>query len=235
MALRPLFHIPQAQYVQVFPLKPAPFCKLFAGLSSTNKSAVFVLLSDSRSVLATLSSLTQSLWQIWQELSFPPVLSDCNGSPDTHFSRGTTRLMSWPDGERYSCLLQFLVVSLLLSLVSTLVFSLIGVVLSHLNFLTHRFPRFSLRNDYFLVLLQRTQPTVKLLSLGLAESRILPAPPAYTRPRTRLISFCTVQLRTLCVQLALWRLSVSLRPLVQALESCPDLGIPWSSAMPHPS
>ena len=38
------------------------------------------------------------------------------------------------------------------------------------------------------------------ISLGLAESRILPAAPAYkyTRPRTPLISFCTVQLWTLC-------------------------------------
>ena len=35
-------------------------------------------------------------------------------------------------------------------------------------------------------------------SVGLAESRILPAAPANTRPRTPLISFCTVQLRTLC-------------------------------------
>ena len=32
--------------------------------------------------------------------------------------------------------------------------------------------------------------------------------------------------------LALWRLSVSLRPLVQALGSCPDCGALWSSAMP---
>ena len=32
--------------------------------------------------------------------------------------------------------------------------------------------------------------------------------------------------------LTLWRLSASLRPLVQALESCPASGAPWSSAMP---
>ena len=32
--------------------------------------------------------------------------------------------------------------------------------------------------------------------------------------------------------LTLWRLSVSLRPLVQTLESCPASGAPWSSAMP---
>ena len=56
---------------------------LFAGLGSTNKSAIsssLLLLSDSRSVLATLSSplsflLCQTLWQIWQKLSF---LSSCS-------------------------------------------------------------------------------------------------------------------------------------------------------------
>ena len=75
VALRPLFPFQQAQYVQVSLLKPAPFCALFAGLGSTNKSAIScLLLSDSRFVLATLSSppsllLSQTLWQIWQELS----------------------------------------------------------------------------------------------------------------------------------------------------------------------
>ena len=39
VALRPLFPFQQAQYAQVFLLKPAPFCKLFVGLGSTNKSA----------------------------------------------------------------------------------------------------------------------------------------------------------------------------------------------------
>ena len=45
VALRPLFPFRQAQYAQVFPLKPAPFCTLFAGLGSTNKSAIFLLFS----------------------------------------------------------------------------------------------------------------------------------------------------------------------------------------------
>ena len=75
VALRRLFPFWQAQFVPVFPLKPAPFCTLFAGLGNTIKSAIFLLLSDSRSVLTTLSSpppflLSQTLWQIWQELSF---------------------------------------------------------------------------------------------------------------------------------------------------------------------
>ena len=75
VALRPLFPFRQAQYAQVFPLKPAPFCMLFAGLGNTNKSAISLLfLSDSCSVLATLSSppsflLSQTVWQIWQKLS----------------------------------------------------------------------------------------------------------------------------------------------------------------------
>ena len=46
VALRPLFFFRQAQYAQVFPLKPAPFCTLFAGLGSTNKSAIFLLFSS---------------------------------------------------------------------------------------------------------------------------------------------------------------------------------------------
>ena len=75
VALRPLFSIQQAQYVQVFPLKPAPFSTLFADLGNTNKSATFLLLlSDFRFILASLSSppsflLSQTVGQIWQELS----------------------------------------------------------------------------------------------------------------------------------------------------------------------
>ena len=57
VALRLLFPSQQAQYAQVSLLKPAPFCKLFSGLGSTNKSSTsLLLLSDSRSVLTTLSS-----------------------------------------------------------------------------------------------------------------------------------------------------------------------------------
>ena len=68
VALRPHFLFWQAQYAQVFPLKPASFCTLFAGLGSTNKSAIsLLLLSDSRSVLTTMSFtpsflLSQTLW-----------------------------------------------------------------------------------------------------------------------------------------------------------------------------
>ena len=101
VALRPLFSFQQAQYAQVFPLKPAPFCTLFAGLGSTNKSAISLLFSyyDSRSVLATMSSppsflLSQTLRQTWQELSSLSCSIRLQWAPDTHFYRETTRLMS---------------------------------------------------------------------------------------------------------------------------------------------
>ena len=54
------------------------------------------------------------------------------------------------------------------------------------------------------------------MSPGLAESRIPPAVPQGTRPRTPLISFCTVQLRTLCT-------AHSLATLCPSTTSGPDL------------
>ena len=57
VALRPLFPFQHTQFVQVFQLKPVPFCTVFAGLGSTNKYATsLLLLSDSCSVLATVFS-----------------------------------------------------------------------------------------------------------------------------------------------------------------------------------
>ena len=58
VALMPLFPSQQAQYAQVFPPMPAPFCKLFAGLGGTNKSATSLLLSDSRSILSSTFPFT---------------------------------------------------------------------------------------------------------------------------------------------------------------------------------
>ena len=155
VALRLFFLFQQAQYAQVFPLKPAPFCTLFVGLGSTNKSAISLLFSYYLTIV--LSSPPCPLLRLSFYLKLcggsgrnclfsPPVLSGDNGPPDTHFSRRMTRLMRWPDGKRYLRPPQSLVVSLLLSLVSTLVLSRTGSVLSHLNFSTRRFPQFLLRN-----------------------------------------------------------------------------------------
>ena len=161
VALRPLFPFRQAQFVPVFPLKPAPFCTLFAGLGNTIKSAVFLLffscltlvLSSPPCPLLHLSCYLKLCGRSGRNCLFPPVLSGYNGSPDTRFSRGTTQLMSLPDGERCLRPPQSLVVSLLLSLVSTLVLSRTGGVLSLQSILTHRFPQFPLRNLCFLVML----------------------------------------------------------------------------------
>ena len=155
VALGPLFPFQQAQYAQVFLLKPAPFCKLFAGLGSTSKSATSLLfLSDPRSVLSSISPFTSLSGRSGRNcLLSPSVLSDYSGSLDTRFSWGTTRLMSWPDGQHYLHPLQFLVVSLLLSLISTLVFSRTGGVLSYRNSLTHKSPRLPPRNLCSLVTL----------------------------------------------------------------------------------
>ena len=162
VALRPLFPFRQGQYVPIFPLKRAPFCKLFADLGNTIKSAISLLfsyyltlvLSSPPCLLLHLSCYLKLCGRSGRNCLFsPPVLLDYNGSPDTRFSRGTTRPMSWPDGERYLRPLQSLVVSLLLSLVSTLVLSRTGGVLSHLNSSTHRFPRFPPKNLCTLVML----------------------------------------------------------------------------------
>ena len=45
VASKPPFSFQQAQYAQVFPLKLAPSCTLFAGLGNTNKSAISLLFS----------------------------------------------------------------------------------------------------------------------------------------------------------------------------------------------
>ena len=182
-ALRPLFIFQQAQYVPVILLKPAPFCTLFAGLGNTNKSAISPLfsyyltlvLSSPPCSLLHLSSCLKLCGRSGRNcLLSPPVLSDYNGSLDTRFSRGTTRLTSWPHGKRYLRPVQSLVFSLLLSLVSTLRFSQTRGIPSHLNSSTHRFPRFPPMNLCSLTmlavsslssLLQWAQPSLRFLSL----------------------------------------------------------------------
>ena len=95
VALRPLFPFRQAQYAQVFPLKPAPFCMFFAGLGNTNKSAIFLLffyyltlvLSSPPCPLLHVSSYLKLCGRSGRNCPFsPPALSDHNGSPDTCFS-----------------------------------------------------------------------------------------------------------------------------------------------------
>ena len=108
VALRPLFPFQHAQYVPVFPLKPAPFCTLFAGLGNTIKSAIFLLFfscltlveSSPPCPLLHLSCYLKLCGRSGRNCVLSPVLSGYNGSPDTRFSREMTQLMSLPDGER---------------------------------------------------------------------------------------------------------------------------------------
>ena len=140
-----------------FSAKACAFCTLFAGLGSTNKPATFLLfLSDSRSVLTTLSfplisnSVANLAGTVFSLLLFCQATM---GPQDIRFSRETTWLISWPDRERCLRPLQSLVVSLLLSLVSTLLFSRTGGVLSHRSSSTRRFPQFPPRNLCSLVMI----------------------------------------------------------------------------------
>ena len=112
--------------------------------------------------------------------------------------------------------------------------------MSHRNSLTYKFTRFSPRNLCSLVMLAVLSLVfaatdiafcLVLISLGLAESRILHAAPADTRPG-HFSCHSTQSSYGFFAPLTLWRLSVSLRPLVQTLGSCPASGAPWSSAMP---
>ena len=129
----------------MFLLKPVPFCKLFAGLGSTNRSAPSLfLLSDSRSVLVTFSS--PCFWKIWQDLSsltytiglqwvFGHSFHLANVAADEQARRRALLLLS-----PIPCSLSPVISR------STFHFSRTGGVLSHLNFSTQRFPRFPLRN-----------------------------------------------------------------------------------------
>ena len=178
MALKPLFPFQRAQYAQVFPLKPTPFCKLFAGLKSTNESATSLLFSYRTLVLSSPPCFLVHLF-FYLKLSgrsgkscllSSPVLSCYNESPDTRFSRATTRLMSWPDGERCLHPPQYLVVALLLSLVFPLLFFRTGGVLSHRTLMSLDFHRGTCASSSrslcsLLSTLQRIQPSVKFLSL----------------------------------------------------------------------
>ena len=103
---------------KIFLLKLAPFCTLFAGLGSTNKSAISLLFCYYLTLVQSLPPYPLLHLSFYLKLCgrsgmncllSPPVLSDCNGSPNTRFCRRMMRLMSWPDGECYSCSLSPLI------------------------------------------------------------------------------------------------------------------------------
>ena len=96
-------------------------------------------------ILATRALLPFSFYlKLWQELFslsfFTMRLQWVPGH--SFFFQGATWLMMWPNGEHYSCSVQFLVpcASLLILLVSTVYHFSDWSVLSYLNSLTHRLP-----------------------------------------------------------------------------------------------
>ena len=130
--------------------------------------------------------------------------------------------MSWPDRERYSCPLQSIVVSFLLSFVSTLVFSGTRGVLFHRKSLTQRFPRFPPTNLSFLVTLavfsrlrynEHSLPLSSYLSrIGRIENPPCSACGHSSQDTSHLILHCPA---TDFLHCSLF--GDSLRPLVQAL------------------
>ena len=154
------------------------------------------------------------MWQELSSISFCSIILLYLEFPDTCFSRGTTRLMSWPDKEHYLHPLQSSGVFLLLSLVSTVLFSRTGGVLSHRSSLSHRFTRFPLKNLFSLVTLAvfshvyaaTNTGSVKLLPLQDWQNResflqhLRTVLPAHFSSHSALSSY------VLFAPLALWRL-----------------------------
>ena len=154
--------------------------------------------------------------------------------------------MSWQDGERYLRPPQSLAVSLLLSLVSIFVFSRTGGVLSHQKYLDTQVPSISTdelvlpRHDRCVFSCLRCNGHSLLIGsylsrIGRIENPWCSACGHSIQDTSHLILHCPA---TDSAPLALWRLSVSLRPLVQTLGSCPFWGsmvfryapIPWKGS-----
>ena len=140
---------------------------------------------------------------------------------------------------RYLCPLQSLVVSLLLSPISTLLFFWTEDVLSHLNFLTHRSLRCPLWNLApsscslypLLSSLQRTQPSIKLLldKIDRIKNFLCSACGYPTQNNSHLILHCP-ELRTLCTARFMKILFLSTASGPDPWE-LPGFGALWSFAL----
>ena len=169
-------------------------------------------------------------------LPFPPVLSGYNGSPDTRFSRGTTRLMSWPDRGALLAPSATLCSFSLISSIHSCLFSDWRRTVSSKFFDTQVT---SISTEVLVLprharcVLSRLRCNGLSLLFGSCLSRI-------GRIENSSCSACghssqdTSHLILHYPATDFLRRSLFdfLRPLVQTLESCPASGAPWSSAMP---
>ena len=93
VALRLLFYAQQVQGVQFLPLKPAPFCKLSAGIGSTKSQLHLFPSPPLTRVLSPFCPLLHLFFFLklssisGRNCMFSPLLSGYNGFTDTHFIR----------------------------------------------------------------------------------------------------------------------------------------------------
>ena len=199
-----------------------------------------LLLSDSRSVLATLSSpppfgLSQTLWQIWQELSF---FSSCstrlqwiprhsflpgNDTADELARRGALLAPSAIPCSLSPLIsrIHFRLISDWRRTVSSKFFDTQVPSISNEELVLPRHARCVLSSS-----LQWTQPSFWFLSLQDWQNRESFLQRLRTPVPGHLSSDSALSSYGLFAPPILWRLSVSLRPMIQTLGSCPASGAP---------
>ena len=194
---------------------PRRFCTLFADLGITNKSTTSLLFFYLTLVLSSppcpspFFLLSQTLWQIWQELSsFSSCSIRLQWAPGHSFFLGNdaadelARRVALVASSAIPCSLSPLISRIYFCLfsdwrrtVSSKFFDTQAPSMSTEELVLPRHARCVLSR----LCCNRHSLLLVLISLALAKSRILPATPADTRPWTPLISFCTVKPRTIWV------------------------------------